>query len=317
MYLLLKLYYWWSSNVFFTDQKPSNTKAMSASQQHQSKFLEVKLLIMPQSFFSWVEASKRVGKCFDKNQKSRPGVSRDYILPDPALFLNHQNKYSRQSFFKTYLKRCDMLLYIIDSLDPLLCLRSPATWHRVLGLELHGQKSDSREGQLRCQIRNDLNKVVSKSSSTLVCLFSFLSGLGSGLNSVLADTQFGSFGCCCGFLEWTAIYVRGSDSGWCLSTNTTRDIQHLIQDQISFAWSLPLRRAVDHHWYGNWRVPSSWWWGFGCIIEGGTEHQDHFIAVLRQMFDYERERKNNILRNKELFAEREKDISPALLPVWP
>lgn len=120
---------------------------------------------MPTSTESWVSASRTISGFFNNSQPQRRGISRDYILPEPALFANHQSESSRQAFFKLYLKVREVLLYNIATRGPLACLRSPQDWCRMLGLELFGQnKTDGWELRQRKKLRTDLQMAASVTS---------------------------------------------------------------------------------------------------------------------------------------------------------
>lgn len=117
---------------------------------------------MPTSIYSWVSASRTVSGFFTKPYPQRRGVSRDYVLPEPALFANHSSESTRQAFFKMYLKVREVLLYNIVTRGPLACLRSPQEWRRMLGLEVFGQSDkDGWESRQRKKLRADLQSAAS------------------------------------------------------------------------------------------------------------------------------------------------------------
>lgn len=127
------------------------------TQEPRNKFNEVVSPIMPKSIRAWVQASRAVGEDFDQDQSAREGVNRGYVLPEPALFANHQDEKARQSYLRTFLKLRDILLYQIQKHGAFAVLRSPSEWRTLLGLELHGKRTDSKTALAR---RNVLKEMV-------------------------------------------------------------------------------------------------------------------------------------------------------------
>lgn len=120
---------------------------------------------MPKSIRAWVQASNFVGEDFDQDQPAREGVNRGYVLPEPALFANHKDEKARQTYFGTFLKLRDILLYQTRKHGALAVLKSPSEWRTLLGLELHGKRTDSKTAMSR---RNAL-KEMAAGGKELVC----------------------------------------------------------------------------------------------------------------------------------------------------
>lgn len=137
----------------------------NSKQEHRNKFYEVVSPIMPQSIRAWAQAARAVGEDFNQDQPAREGVNRGYVLPEPALFANHQDDKACQCYLGTYLKLRDILLYQLKKHGSLAVLRSPAEWRMLLGLELHGKRSDTKTAASR---RNAL-KGMAAGGQALVC----------------------------------------------------------------------------------------------------------------------------------------------------
>lgn len=173
-----------SSSSTNQDQSRGSGKWKAQPDPPRNKFIPVNSPIMPTSIHSWVTASCTIGKFFNNSQPQHRGVSRDYVLPEPALFANHMVESSHQAFLKMYLKVHEVLLYNIAACGPLACLRSPKDWHRMLGLELFGQKdTDGWESHKWKKLRADLQSAASSSSGSDVSIVS--APVPSGLNVVL------------------------------------------------------------------------------------------------------------------------------------
>lgn len=149
-----------------TSARPTNVsrtsgKRKAAAPERRNKFIPLDSPLMPIELESWTTASRMIGQTFDNNQPERPGVSRNYVLPEPYLFAGHPDPGARQAMVKTYLKVREVLLYDVLTRGAHNCLKSPADWRRMMGLELHGQKSDkeTRESRLRKKLRVDLQNV--------------------------------------------------------------------------------------------------------------------------------------------------------------
>lgn len=103
------------------DQSRSSTKRKAEAEPPRNKFIPITSPVMPTSTYSWLSASQTIGRTFNNLQPQRRGVSRDYVLPEPALFANHSSESSCQAFFKLYLKVREVLLYNIATRGPLAC----------------------------------------------------------------------------------------------------------------------------------------------------------------------------------------------------
>lgn len=157
-----------ASTSAHTSSSPSTSSRASGKRkaeapERRNKFFPVESPIMPVEIESWVTASKTIGKTFDNNQPERPGVSRKYVLPEPSLFAGHSDEGARQAMLKTFLKVREVLFYDISTRGTLNCLKSPQDWRRMMGLELHGQKSgkETRESRMRKKLRVDLQNAAS------------------------------------------------------------------------------------------------------------------------------------------------------------
>lgn len=135
----------------------------------RNKFLEVSSHLMPHLLHQWAAASKVFGQSFDQNQKSRPGVRRGYVLPEPALFVNHAEDTVGQGYMAMYLKLRQLLMYRVGSMGMAAMLSGPE-WRKVLGLEVHTSKAGSRASETRKKLIAEMQQ--SLSGSSLVCFLS-------------------------------------------------------------------------------------------------------------------------------------------------
>lgn len=78
---------------------------------------------MPHAFPKWVEAALSLSHHFKVNEQPRPGVNCGYVLPEPAVFANHQNEVSHAQYFLTYLKVRRVFIAAINLLGPIVCQR--------------------------------------------------------------------------------------------------------------------------------------------------------------------------------------------------
>lgn len=167
--LILDLILETSITPFNLDPKNFRSKPSSNHRKDRNKFMEVTSPLLPNSILDWVAASEHVGKGFNQNQKARSGVPRGYFLPEPALFANHSSDVSRQAYFSTYLKVREIILYRLRTLGASTCLKSSGEWRKLLGLELHGLKIDTKCASTRQKLVNELQQGLEMSNS-LVCL---------------------------------------------------------------------------------------------------------------------------------------------------
>lgn len=107
-----------------------------------------------------------VGRTFDHNRHPTAGIA-GYVLPDPALFAGNEDNGARQAYLKTYLKLREVLLYRISNMGTLNCLKSTNDWRRLIGLELHGTRTDSRAAGKRAELIADLQR--SLVANSVVC----------------------------------------------------------------------------------------------------------------------------------------------------
>ncbi|KAF9069384.1 hypothetical protein BDP27DRAFT_1520119 [Rhodocollybia butyracea] len=114
----------------------------------------------------WVEAAVAVSHKFTLEEQPRRGVNRGYVLPEPAVFANHKSEVSRQRYFLTYLKVCEVFIAAIDLLGPIVCQRPPKDWRRLLSLELHGSlDAQTREGATKLELCQEMNNVAARMGS--------------------------------------------------------------------------------------------------------------------------------------------------------
>ncbi|KAF9067760.1 hypothetical protein BDP27DRAFT_1422617 [Rhodocollybia butyracea] len=93
--------------------------------------------------------------------------NRGYVLPEPAVFVNHQNEVSRAQYFLTYLKVRRAFIAAINLLGPIVCQRLAKDWHRLLSLELHGLlQTNTHEGTARLRLCNEINEVAARMGSS-------------------------------------------------------------------------------------------------------------------------------------------------------
>lgn len=145
----------------------ASEKRKAEPTERRNKFIPIQSPIMPVELQPWITASRMIGETFDNKQPERPGVPRKYVLPEPSLFAGHSNEGARQAMLKTFLKVREVLYYDIFTRGAMSCLKYPAEWRRMMGLELHGQKSDkdTHESRLRKKLRMDLQMAASSDPS--------------------------------------------------------------------------------------------------------------------------------------------------------
>lgn len=148
--------------IWVTDPKQGKKGGTS-----RNKFMQVSSPLMPKSLKGWQQASELVGRDFNQDQPSRRGVPRGYFLPEPAILANHSDDRTRQSYFLTFLKLREVLYYRIGASGPMQCLQSPSEWRSILGLELHGSRTDSRAADSRRNLVEKLQESL-RSSTNLV-----------------------------------------------------------------------------------------------------------------------------------------------------
>lgn len=120
-----------------------------------------------------------VGASFDHNRHPTTGIPSGYVLPDPALFANNNDDGARQAYLKTYLKLRESLLYRIENMGTLRCLKSTSDWQKLIGLELHGYRTESRGAERRSQLVNELQG--SLVANSVVSIYSHILNLTNGL----------------------------------------------------------------------------------------------------------------------------------------
>lgn len=131
---------------------------------------------MPRAIPCWQDAMFEVGRTFDHDRHPLPGIPAGYVLPDPALFANNEDDGARQAYLKTYLKLREALLYCIANMGTLQCLKRTSDWRMLIGLELHGTRTDSRAAEKRSKLIANVqasvvaNSVVSNTSSIQIFL---------------------------------------------------------------------------------------------------------------------------------------------------
>lgn len=109
---------------------------------NQNKFLDVESPLMPSLIEPWACASRLVGEDFNLDQQPHPNVSRGYALPEPAIFTNHHEDGSCQTYFSAmWLKLQLVIMYCIHRHGTLACLRHPNDWHKSWGLNYMVRRS--------------------------------------------------------------------------------------------------------------------------------------------------------------------------------
>ena len=116
-----------------------------------------------------MDASEHAGRGFNPNIPVRDGFCRGYIFPDPNLLAGHQNPSSRAAYFTTYLKLRQLLIYRLSQAENNDF--SVGTWRKILGLELHGTRTDTTSGKLRREVQETLAKCVEGMGVSLDLLF--------------------------------------------------------------------------------------------------------------------------------------------------
>lgn len=119
----------------------------------------------------WACASRLVGEDFNLDQQPHPNVSRGYALPEPAIFTNHHEDGSCQTYFSAmWLKLQLVIMHCIHRHGTLACLRHPNDWHKILGFELHGEKKlDSKAAEI-CQ-KFIVDMQVELDAANIVCAY--------------------------------------------------------------------------------------------------------------------------------------------------
>ncbi|KAF9023048.1 hypothetical protein BDP27DRAFT_1438654 [Rhodocollybia butyracea] len=133
----------------------------------RNKFLEPDSPIMPHAFPRWLKAAETVSHEFKQDELPRCGVNRGYVLPEAAVFANHENEVSWQKYFLTYLKIRRVFIAAIDLLGPIACQRSAKDWRRLVSLELHGSlNSETHESAAKLELCQEMNKVAARMGSS-------------------------------------------------------------------------------------------------------------------------------------------------------
>ncbi|KAF9069383.1 hypothetical protein BDP27DRAFT_1421018 [Rhodocollybia butyracea] len=133
----------------------------------RNKFLEPDSPIMPHAFLRWLKAAETVSHEFKQDELPRRGVNRGYVLPEAAVFANHENEVSQQKYFLTYLKIRRVFIAAIDLLGPIACQRSAKDWRRLVSLELHGSlNSETHESAGKLELCREMNEVAARMGSS-------------------------------------------------------------------------------------------------------------------------------------------------------
>lgn len=133
---------------------------------------------MPHAFPRWLKAAETVSHEFKQDELPRRGVNRGYVLPEAAVFANHENEVSRQKYFLTYLKIHRVFIAAIDLLGPIACQRSAKDWRRLVSLELHGSlNSETHESAAKLELCREMNEVATRMGSSFVSGFTYLPSL--------------------------------------------------------------------------------------------------------------------------------------------
>ncbi|KAF9059643.1 hypothetical protein BDP27DRAFT_1371270 [Rhodocollybia butyracea] len=132
-----------------------------------SKFLEPNSPIMPHAFPQWIKAAESASAKFKLSEYPCTGVNRGYVLPEPAVFANHENETSCQQYFLTYLKVREVFIAAISLLGPVVCQRSPKDWRRLVSLELHGSlNTETNKATAKLELCQEMNKVAARMGSS-------------------------------------------------------------------------------------------------------------------------------------------------------
>ncbi|KAJ3714697.1 hypothetical protein C8R42DRAFT_542229, partial [Lentinula raphanica] len=123
---------------------------------------------VPKPITPWQQAAEVIGSRFNHSQMGRPNVNRGYVLPEPALFLTPKDNTTTQSYFATYLRTRQALLYRITKLGGYESLKTPTQWRTLLGIGRHAEgRQDSRAADNRRTMREIINAVNADGQSGL------------------------------------------------------------------------------------------------------------------------------------------------------
>ncbi|KAJ3729247.1 hypothetical protein C8R42DRAFT_715547 [Lentinula raphanica] len=148
--------------------KPYSVPVKQAKQEVRNKFLFVDSPLAPKPITSWQQAAEIIGSRFNHSQAGRPNINRGYVLPEPALFLTQKDHDTTQSFFATYLRTQQALLYRITKLGAYESLKTPTQWRTLLGIGRHAEgRQNSRAADNRRTMREIINAVNSDGQSGL------------------------------------------------------------------------------------------------------------------------------------------------------
>ncbi|KAE9388809.1 hypothetical protein BT96DRAFT_835763 [Gymnopus androsaceus JB14] len=125
---------------------------------------------MPRTILAWSQAMIKVGETFDHNQHPPPGVPSGYVFPEPFMFANPDDNVVRQRFMRTYLKLHDAITYRITNLGAFKSLKSASDWRKLIGMELHGTKTDSKAAEKRRELVDELQKTMVANSEVISSL---------------------------------------------------------------------------------------------------------------------------------------------------
>ncbi|KAE9390996.1 hypothetical protein BT96DRAFT_798235, partial [Gymnopus androsaceus JB14] len=113
---------------------------------------------MPGAIPAWRDAMLKIGETFDHNRHPPSGIPSGYVLPEVYMFAHSDNDVLRQKFMKTYLKLYPAISYRISSLGSFNMLKAASDWRKLIGLELHGTKTDSKAAEQRRKLVDELQK---------------------------------------------------------------------------------------------------------------------------------------------------------------
>ncbi|KAL0565964.1 hypothetical protein V5O48_016053 [Marasmius crinis-equi] len=122
----------------------------------RNKFIDVVSPLMPSSLANWSRASTNAGSGFDPNSPSPDGRDNGYALLDPGVIAGSKQDPVRAAFFATWLRLRPVLLYRL--LSPAFRPMKTKDWRSVLGIQVHGQKSDTRAAERRTEQQEMLQK---------------------------------------------------------------------------------------------------------------------------------------------------------------
>ncbi|KAJ3725284.1 hypothetical protein C8R42DRAFT_640173 [Lentinula raphanica] len=148
--------------------KPYSVPVKKAKQEVRNKFLFVDSPLAPKPITPWQQAAEIIGSRFNHSQAGRPNINRGYVLPEPALFLTQKDHGTTQSFFATYLRTRQALLYRITKLGAYESLKTATQWRTLLSIGRHAEgRQNSRAADNRRTMREIINAVNSDGQSGL------------------------------------------------------------------------------------------------------------------------------------------------------